>query len=459
MPRIFRHAAAAALLALAPSPSPLFAADAAQDARITQLEQQVQALTEELARLRTRIAVPEEPELKSAYGLGPAASKVYGGARGLSLGGYGEAQYTRFTGDADGEDDRADALRTVLYLGYKFSDKLLFNSEIEFEHGSTSDVKNGAGSGSVSVEFAAVDWLLRPQLNLRAGLLLAPMGFINEVHEPPFFYGVARPEVERRIVPSTWRNPGVGVFGELGESFSYRAYVMSGLNGERIRNNGIRDARQKGNRTLANDGALVLRGDFQPARAPGLLLGGSLYVGEVDQDLVVEETDMRLPDARMWLGEAHLQYRRGPWSLRALFAYTKIENAGDLTSTLGLDDTPCAVPPDPDEICGDNMFVINNSIAEVLLGGYAELAYDIGPRLFHDDAQLLAPFVRVEYVDTQYAVASAFERNRANAYWVRTAGLQYHPHPNVAFKLEYRNLAPRAGEMPDALALGVGFAF
>jgi hypothetical protein len=65
-------------------------------------------------------------------------------------------------------------------LGYKFSDKALFNSEIEFEHASTGK------RGSVSVEFAHLDFLLHPAANVRAGMVLVPMGFLNELHEPPW---------------------------------------------------------------------------------------------------------------------------------------------------------------------------------------------------------------------------------------------------------------------------------
>src|SRR3990172_1940719 len=122
----------------------------ARDDRIEELEREVDVLADELSRVRTQVAVPEEASLKSAYGLGPAASKIYGIERGLSIGGYAEAFYTNFVGDDDaGTDsvdgvsisdeklDRADFLRMVMYLGYKFNDSILFNSEIEFEHGST----------------------------------------------------------------------------------------------------------------------------------------------------------------------------------------------------------------------------------------------------------------------------------------------------------------------------------
>ena len=122
---------------------------------IADLVRKVDVLTEEVATLRTQVAVPEETELKCVYGLGPAASKVYGVDRGLSIGGYGEALYVNFVGDE--EDDDLDSLelrsRTVLYIGYKFTESIVFNSEIEFEHATTegrrTTAKRAASSGRV----------------------------------------------------------------------------------------------------------------------------------------------------------------------------------------------------------------------------------------------------------------------------------------------------------------------
>ena len=129
----------------------------------------------------------------------------------------------------------------------------------------------------MSVEFMALDFFWKKEANFRTGLVLVPMGFINEVHEPPFFLGVRRPETERRILPATWREMGVGVFGQLGEEVEYRAYVVNGFNAAGFSASGIRGGRQNGNRALAEDFALVGRVDWTPWH--GVLLGASAYVG------------------------------------------------------------------------------------------------------------------------------------------------------------------------------------
>jgi hypothetical protein len=409
-----------------------------RDDTIADLVRKVDVLTEEMASLRTQVAVPEEPELTSAYGLGPAASKVYGVSRGLSIGGYGEANYINFMGGDDDASDRADALRTVIYLGYKFSDSIVFNSEIEFEHGTTSDVDNGAGDGSVSVEFAALDFLWKPEVNFRAGQLLVPMGFLNELHEPPFFYGVQRPETERRILPSTWREVGAGVFGNVGESFEYRSYVMAGFNAQNFSDAGIRGGRQQGNRSLSEDIAWVTRADWTPEAVPGFLLGGAFYLGDSGQDVEVDGGD--LPDARLWILEGHAQYKNGPLHARGLFAYSSLSDARELNTVLGRD--------------------ADRPIADEMLGGYAEVAYDIFPWLFGSEDKQLDPFVRIEYVDTQYDVPSGFEANRDRAYWIYAGGMNFYPHPNVVLKVEYRNIDTRGdNDRADELGLGMGFAF
>jgi hypothetical protein len=396
-------------------------------------------LTDEVATLRTQVAVPEEPELKSAYGFGPAASKVYGVDRGLSIGGYGEANYINFIGDEeDGDLDRSDALRTVLYLGYKFTDKIVFNSEIEFEHGTTSNVNNGAGSGSVAVEFAALDFLWMPEVNFRAGHLLVPMGFVNEIHEPPFFYGVQRPETEVRILPSTWHENGAGIFGTLGESLEYRSYVLAGFNAQNFSDAGVRSGRQQGNRSLTEDFAFVTRVDWTPDLLPGFLLGGSVYVGDSGQD--VEVTGGDVPDARLWIFEGHTQYQSGPFHARGLFAFTSLSDARELNTVLGLSPTA--------------------PIANEMLGGYGEIGYDVYPLLFGGEDKQLEPFIRVEYVDTQYDVPDGLAANRDRANWIHAGGLNFYPHPQVVLKAEYRNVNTRGqGERADELALGMGFAF
>ena len=122
---------------------------------------------------------------------------------------------------AAGEPGRGDFHRFVLLFGHSFSDRIKFWSELELEH---ALVEGGEEKGEVALEQAYLDFLIKPWLNFRAGMVLTPMGIVNERHEPPSFNGVERPIVETIIIPSTWREMGAGITGDLGRGFRYRTY-------------------------------------------------------------------------------------------------------------------------------------------------------------------------------------------------------------------------------------------
>ena len=399
---------------------------------IRELKRQVAVLADEVSSLRTEMGVPEEPDLVSAYGLGPAASKVYSVTRGLSLGGYAEAVYRKRVGDADGDgDDTADFTRMVLYVGHRFTDKLLFNTELEFEHASTDK------SGSVSVEFATLDYLWRPELNLRGGLVLIPMGFVNEIHEPPFYFGTQRPEVERTIIPTTWRENGAGVFGDLGESIAYRVYVVNGLDGSGFTSAGLRGGRQKGSETKADDLAVVGRLDL--TLLPGLVVGGSFYQGNSGQDQLITDTGLKLPSARTRIWELHASYDYRALQMRGLWARASVADSGKLSTAL---DLPSDEP-----------------VADEMIGGYLEAGVDLMQWLNPGSEKSLQPFFRFEYLDTQNEVPAGFTRDRSQPRRLFIPGIQFKPHPNVVLKLDYRNIDTWGGNTADEVSLGMGLVF
>jgi len=91
--------------------------------------------------------------LGQRYGLGRSASKIYGVARGVSIGGYGEALYENFAsrdeaGRSSDAADRATLLRAVVYLGYKFDDHFVLNTELEYENAVVASDKAGAMTGT-----------------------------------------------------------------------------------------------------------------------------------------------------------------------------------------------------------------------------------------------------------------------------------------------------------------------
>lgn len=411
--------------------------------RIQALEEQLQQQKEETSTLAEVVSdqkisevIPEKAELKSEYGFGPAASSVYRVKQGLSIGAYGEGYYRNFVNDrADRTKSQSDFHRLVTYLGYKFNDRILFNSEIEFEHGTTSAIggEDGDDSGSVSVEFAYLDFFLRDEVNVRAGLLLVPMGFINEWHEPATFHGILRPEIERTLLPSTWRENGFGLFGNINDSLEYRSYLITGLRADRFSSSGIRSGRQSGNHSLAEDFAWVTRLDFSPEMAPGLLVGGSLYLGDSSQG---EEFADESRSVQTTIYELHTQYHYAGFEMRALGTWTDLKDADWLSGANG-------------ETVGDKMS-----------GYYVETAYDVLPVFVPNTSQYLAPFVRYETFDTQDSVPAGFVRNIAREKEIVTMGLSYRPIPNVAVKADYRSIKLTGDtSQADEVGLGIGFAF
>ncbi len=407
-----------------------------QAAEITKAIKQTELLADELQRTKISGFIPEKADLKSRWGMGPAASGVYQIKNGLSIGGYGEGLYRNYINDEGTKKDQADFLRLVGYLGYKFSDSIVFNSEVEFEHGTTGATGGDKGTeeGEVSVEFAYLDFLHTENFNSRVGLILVPMGFINEMHEPTTYHGVRRPEVEQTILPSTWRENGFGFFGEYDAAgkLEYRTYLLNGLRASRFTANGIRDGRQKGNRAIFEDVAWTGRVDYTPDWAKGLQFGGSFWVGDSGQDDLFNGENLSV---RTTITDAHAQWKIDNLELRLLGAWGQIDDAGELSTAL------------------------NQVIGERFEGWYGEAAYNIMPHISSGE-QYLAPFFRYEAYDTHARVASGFTADESRDRQAYSYGLSYKPINNVVLKLEYRDIETNGStKSADEIDLGVGFAF
>ncbi len=379
---------------------------------VEELERRLDLVTEELQKLKNESAV-EDVEYTSKYGMGPAASKVYQQNKGLSIGGYGEGQFKNYTSDKGSKIDQADMLRAILYVGYKFNDSIIFNSEIELEH-----------ADEVFVEMATIDFLLNEKLNLRTGMLLAPVGLTNEKHEPTLFHGVDRPLVERQVIPSTWREMGVGAFGKLTDKLDYKLYVMNGFDGADFTEQGLRGGRQKGSKAKAEDWALVGRLDYEPLL--GLNLGGSFYLGDSGQGQVKNIGGSEV-DVFTQIYEVHSQYKYRGLELKALVSQVKIDDAEFIPVDAGKENVP------------DEIFAY-----------YAEVAYDVLPHIFTGTDQYLAPFVRYENLD--------YDGNNQDVNLL-VAGISYKPIPNVVLKADYSNFDMQNGSRADEFNVGFGYIF
>ena len=415
-------------VALATSPLAQAAEEQTAEQRIQELERRIEILAEEIEGARRESLVVEQ-EYDTQLGVGPAGGKIYQAAEGgVTIGGYGEAFY--LNSDDEGKDE-ADFLRNVLYFGYRFSDRILFNSEIEIEH-----------ADEIYLEFAYLDFLFNEQFNVRAGMMLTPLGFVNEVHEPQFFFGNLRPPVETQIIPSTTRENGAGIYGRLGGQLDYRLYIQNSFNGEGISDSNLRGLRQKGSNAKAGDLAVTGRLDWRPVA--GVTLGTSFWSGNMAHDDTFNGEDIDLP---MNLFDVRAQYNYGGLKLRALYTRAEIDDTLEVSLDKG------------------------KAIGEEMEGWYAEVGYDIFTLWENSpDRQSLYPWVRYSEIDTQASIdqdviTAGFSKNPKNERTVTEIGLHYLPHPNVVIKGELREFDSEDKTEADGtnnqseFVLGIGYNF
>lgn len=174
-----------------------------------------------------------------------------------AIGGYGEL----ILNAPSNGPSVVDLRRVVLYVGHDFTESIRFYSELEVEH-AVSTLGNAA---EVGIEQAYLDWVQSGHFGLRGGLLLMPMGIINTYHEPPSFFGVDRPDVDTYVIPTTWREPGVGLFGEVSEGLRYQLYLVDGFNANGFSAQfGVQPGSQLGSLAYAGDFGVIGRVEYEP---------------------------------------------------------------------------------------------------------------------------------------------------------------------------------------------------
>jgi hypothetical protein len=371
--------------------------------------------------------VPGRRALQAATFLAAIAASPVAAQERTTVGGYGEIHYTNPTGPAT--PATVNLSRFVVYLSHTFSDRLTFASELEVED---AKIEAGAAGGEVGIEQAYLDYRLNDWLTLRTGLILASI--ILRAHEPPTFNGVERPLLEHDVIPTTWREIGLGAVGPIPgvEGLSYRLYVLNGLKAEGFTGSeGIREGRQEGqNASFANPS---LTGRIEWAR-PGLRIGGSFwYGGTANADSVLGTGHFAAP---MTLLSADARYEIGGASFRAVVATISVSDAAAINARYGAD------------------------VGSRISGGYVEAAYNLLTLLAPQTPQQLNAFVRYEQYDTQSAVPVGTVQDPALARRITTVGLTYRPTHNTAFKGDYQLLRNRAGAGEgEVLSLGIGYEF
>ena len=394
----------------------------------TSIEDKIDVLQEEIEHLKL--------QMKQANHSGG----IQGIIERTTIGGYGELHYNNFSGDVPTgktlKKDEIDFHRFVLFFGHRFNDWISFKSEFELEHALSGDGKKG----EVELEQAYLDFNINKTFNAKVGVFLIPMGILNETHEPPTFYGVERNEIESRIIPSTWWEAGVGLYGEAVPGLNYQLNITSSLDAGKLKKDdfskGFRDARRKVSEAPAEDYAVS--GALNYTGMPGLLVGAAFFTGNTGQDSASDTTSPTLAgvDARLTLWDVHARYQKDRLDMRALYARGHLSDANKVNAALSNG--------------------AGTGVGESFYGWFAEAAYQIWR---HGD-QTATPFVRYEKWDMNDDVPTGYVKNSDWSNEVWTVGANYSPHPQVVLKADYQSYDKPDGDKGDKrLNLGMGYMF
>lgn len=370
-----------------------------------------------------------------------SAEKMLDSNGKLMIGGYGEVHYNQPFSNDIRSNGTLDVHRMVLMVGYNFNAKTQFVSEIEFEHVS-----------EVYIEQAFLQHKVNNLINLRAGLLLIPMGIVNEYHEPTTFNGVERPLVDSKISPSTWREIGFGLSGNsINASLKYQAYLVNGFNGYNGKGNlsgknGFRNGRQKGAESFISSPNFTGKLEYYGVR--NLNVGLSGYFGKSQSTLynginknnaaALAKADSSVVGISM-LG-ADARYTLGGLQLRGQYYYASISNTEQYNSFTTVNN-------------------VKNDLGSVLSGYYVEAGYNVF-RSFTNIPTELIPFIRYEQYNTHAATVGTLVQNKAYHSQAITTGLTYKMAKGAVFKTDLQLVkAESATEYSKVWNVGVGVMF
>ncbi len=360
-------------------------------------------------------------------------------ASATAIGGYGELT---LNAPAIGPSV-IDLRRLVLFVGHNFNERIRFYSELEVEHA----VASSTDQGEFEVEQAYLDGLFSRHFNLRAGLIIMPVGIINVYHEPPTFNGVDRPDVDTLVIPSTWREAGFGAFGEIRQGLSYQVYLTSGFDANGFTAaGGIADGHQEAQLASASTFGAVARLTYEPVLAT--IFGLSAYGGTSGSTRPTSPGGPSLHDTvgnvPLGLFEADARTRYRGFTARAEIAFLFIGDTGALNT---------AFTAGPQE----QMDAI--AVASQLRGGYVEAGYNVLRLLAPGTMQDVTAFFRYDYANTQASVAAGFTANPALIRYTETVGLVYRPIPEVGIKADYRRHEFGAGPSYNEFATALTWMF
>ncbi len=406
----------------------LVAAGPAYSASTDEMERKIDMLSDEMDDLKSR-----------GFGAGTTEHNR------VSVHGYGETHFNTDT-QKNGKNE-IDNHRFVIGVHALLTDWIHLNAEIDFEH----------AAQELEFELGYLDFLLSPKLNFRAGVMLAPVGLLNETHEPNLFWTVERPLLQQRLIPTTWSGGGAGIFGTPMDGVNYRLYAMNSLqsitkddskggsgNGNggsasSFGSDGIRGGRGQVNKRIAEDFSIFARVEFTKL-FPGLQVGLSLVNGDTTHGIIEE-------DGNMTLLEADIKYRYKWFDMNASIVNIDVDDAQALNNFRN-----------EGEGCDDKQedgVIASNSFGYNIQAG-VHLPQLMGWKTSHD----IVPHFMFERVRTQDEVPNGTSPDRSkNRNAVYTFGVSYLPTPSVALKLDHTHIKLEDNTSEDRLNLGIAYMY
>jgi hypothetical protein len=283
-------------------------------------------------------------------------------------------------------------------------------------------------------------------------LFIPRIGILNEDHLPTGYNGNERTMVETFIIPSTWRELGVGFYGSLNTlPVNYTIGLMNGLNSGEFENGSvIRHGRFEGSNASANN--LALSGSIQVYKK-GIKFQVSGYYGgsfglntRAADSLNLDNTTFGTPVALL---EASIQYNFKGFSARALACIISIPDAMKINQAFA------------------------NNTPENATGAYLEAGYNFLEKNASGKQFIL--FARYETLDMNSAIPDNGIENGALKQQHIITGINYLPVKQVAVKADMRFMMtdefnPALVVNPNPFApvyqttntffnLGIGFSF
>jgi len=338
------------------------------------------------------------------------SEKIIGSNEGLHIGGYAQIDFNLPTRDGSiHRNGKLDVHRLVTFFGYNFNDKTSFVSEVEMEH-----------VVELYVEQAFLNYKLKDNLSLNAGLMLIPMGIQNLYHEPPTFNGVERTNLDKYIVPTTWREMGIGINGRLDEqSINYQIMMVNGFNGDATFSGkkGLRSGRQKGAESYITYPDFCSRFSYYGYK--GLNLGLSTYLGEsessayegldLSNEAAVASADSTIIGIQMIGLDA--RYQSGPYHIRGQYIVANLSNTNQYNMKKSTD------------------------LGSKMTGYYAEVSYNLLAKC--NTKEELIAFSRYENYNTHAEVDGIILNNEYNRTEI-TLGIGWKVAKGAMLKADYQ---------------------